>query len=97
MADYLDDKFLTKSSSDTAQTPSEPKRKVGRPRGTTKAALALRCFQAELRAAIYQHEVADIFANLRRQSEGIAIQNRDGTSCAELQQEMRAKASSEVP
>ena len=86
MSDYLDSKLLSKGeSSQITEVSSEPpKRKVGRPRGSTKAALQVRCFQAELRTAIYQYEARGIFAELRAESEKITLIEDDKFSCAEL-------------
>lgn len=75
MADYLDTKLLSKGEGGNLREVSSepPKRKVGRPRGTTKSALQVRCFQAELRTAIYQYETKSILAELRAESEKITM------------------------
>lgn len=85
MADYLDSKLLSKSAekSDPEPEPTSTKRKVGRPRGTTKASLAIRCFQAELRTAIYQHQFAEILTKLRKGSEAVLLPVNDAISCQE--------------
>lgn len=85
MADYLDTKLLSKAEgTDTPEVSSEvPKRKAGRPRGTTKAALQVRCFQAELRTAIYQYETKGILAELRTESEKITLITNEKFSCSE--------------
>jgi hypothetical protein len=85
MSDYLDSKLLSKSeASDSEEVTSEsPKRKVGRPRGSTKASLQVRCFQAELRTAIYQYETKGILAELRAESEKITLMADEKYSCAE--------------
>jgi hypothetical protein len=93
MADYLDSKLLSKGerveASDASSTP--PKRKVGRPRGTTKAALQVRCFQAELRTALYQYEVQGILGELRSESEKITLVPDDRFSCAERFEKARGE------
>ena len=85
MSDYLDSKLLSKAeASDSVEESSEsPKRKVGRPRGSIKAALQVRCFQAELRTAIYQYETKGILAELRAESEKITMMADEKYSCAE--------------
>ncbi|WP_157077111.1 hypothetical protein [Curvibacter delicatus] len=83
MADYLDSKLLTKAAENAApeQEAEPPKRKVGRPRGTTKAALQVRCFQAELRSTIYQYEFKGILSELRQRSEAVEFSSNDALSC----------------
>ena len=85
MSDYMDSKLLSKAdAADAVEVSSEsPKRKVGRPRGTTKAALEVRCFQAELRTAIYKYETKSILAELRAESEKIALIADEKYSCLE--------------
>ena len=85
MSDYLDSKLLSKAeASDGVEVSSvPPKRKVGRPRGSTKAGLQVRCFQAELRTAIYQYETKGILAELRAESEKIKLIADEKYSCAE--------------
>ena len=85
MADYLDTKLLSKVEGvHTPEVSSElPKRKVGRPRGTTKAALEVRCFHAELRTAIYKYETMSILAELRAESEKITLITDEKYSCLE--------------
>lgn len=85
MADYLDSKLLSKPAEKSEPEPeaTTTKRKVGRPRGTTKASLTVRCFQAELRSAIYQHEFANILSKLRTGSEAVRLPSNDAMSCEE--------------
>ena len=85
MSDYLDSKLLSKAEApDSAEASSEsPKRKVGRPRGSTKASLQVRCFQAELRTAIYQYETKGILAELRAESEKITLIANEKFTCIE--------------
>lgn len=85
LSDYLDSKLLSNAeAADKVEVSSAPtKRKVGRPRGTTKAALQVRCFQAELRTAIYQYEIKGILAELRSESEKIMFVADEKYSCAE--------------
>ena len=60
MSDYLDSALLSQSPIQ-AQLPSAQKRKVGRPRGTTKARLQAQLFQSRLKIAILCDEGRDIF------------------------------------
>lgn len=85
MADYMDAKLLTKAQENAApeQGAAPAKRKVGRPRGTTKATLQVRCFQAQLRSAIYQHEFLRILTDLRQESEAVQLPSNDALSCQE--------------
>lgn len=85
LSDYLDSKLLSKGAETDTQEkrPEPPKRKVGRPRGTTKASLQVRCFQAELRTAIYQYETKGILAELRAESEKITLPADEKYSCTE--------------
>lgn len=76
LADYLDSKLLTHSPG--TQTPPEavpasPVRKVGRPRGSTRAALQAQCFQAGLRAAIIEIEYAAAVSQIQHFAENISI------------------------
>ena len=52
MAAYMDKTMLSDSPSGAVEVPEVAKRKAGRPRGTTKAKLAVQGFQSELRMAI---------------------------------------------
>jgi hypothetical protein len=52
MAAYMDKTMLSDSPSGAVEAPEVVKRKPGRPRGTTKAQLAVHGFQSELRLAI---------------------------------------------
>ena len=54
MAAYMDKAMLSEPPADTADSPKEVKRGVGRPRGSTKAKSELHAFQTELSAAIAQ-------------------------------------------
>lgn len=85
LSDYLDSELLSKSNQADTEVKSldPPKRKVGRPRGTTKASLQVRCFQAELRTAIYQYETRGILAELRAESEKITLIADEKYSCVE--------------
>lgn len=85
LSDYLDSKLLSEGAEADPQEKSleTPKRKVGRPRGTTKASLQVRCFQAELRTAIYQYETKGILAELRAESEKITLMADEKYSCVE--------------
>lgn len=74
MADYMDSKLLTKatgSQSPPEAVPASPVRKVGRPRGTTKAALQVQCFQAGLRAAIIEFECGAVVGEIQKFAENI--------------------------
>ena len=74
LADFLDSKFLTHSpGSQTAPEalPASPVRKVGRPRGSTKAALQAQCFQAGLRAAIIEIEYAAVVSQIQEFAKNI--------------------------
>ncbi len=85
MADYMDARLLSKTANGSQPveqaTPAKPK--VGRPRGTTKAQLALRSFQSALRGAIYKHEMTCILAALRQTAEGMALTDGDSYTCVE--------------
>ena len=59
MSDYLDSALLSQSPIE-AQVPTAMKRKVGRPRGTTKARLQAQLFQSQLKIAILCDEGRDI-------------------------------------
>ena len=83
LADYLDSKLLTNSPG--PQTPPEaapasPVRKVGRPRGTTKAALQAQCFQAGLRAAIIEIEYAAVVSQIQQFAENIKFSTSEEQS-----------------
>lgn len=52
MAAYMDKTMLSDSPSGAVEAPKVVKRKPGRPRGTTKAQLAVNGFQSELKLAI---------------------------------------------
>jgi hypothetical protein len=85
MSDYLDSKLLSKSAEELQPVeeavPAKPK--VGRPRGTTKAQLAIHGFQSALRTAIYKFEVTGILAELRQTAEKMALVGNDTFTCAE--------------
>lgn len=85
MSDYLDSTLLSNTSggSQPVENAAPVKSKVGRPRGTTKAQLAIHSFQSALRTAIYKHEVAGILAELRQEAEGMALLGGDTYTCAE--------------
>ena len=85
LSDYLDGKLLSNTGEPNTQEANleAPKRKVGRPRGSTKASLQVRCFQAELRTAIYQYETRGILAELRAESEKITLMADEKYSCVE--------------
>ena len=69
MADYLDSKLLSHTDEEPNPVPVEVKKKIRRPRGTTKANLEIRCFQSDLRTAIYKQETQGILgACVSRQS-----------------------------
>lgn len=91
MADYLDSKLLTQAPEKVApeqEAATPTKRKVGRPRGTTKAALQVRCFQAELRTAIYRQGFNGILEGLRLGSSGIDFPD-DDRACLERMKEVQ--------
>lgn len=83
MADYLDSQLLSKPAEKSGPElgATSIKRKVGRPRGSTKAPLEVRCFQAELRSAIYRHEFTEILSELRKGSEAVLLPSNDAISC----------------
>ena len=92
MSDYLDSTLLSKLDDGlqpiSVALPVKPK--VGRPRGTTKAQLAIHCFQSALRTAIYKFEVTGILAELRQTSEKMALVGNDTLTCAEKFQSAKA-------
>jgi hypothetical protein len=74
LADYLDSKLLTLppgSQSPPEAVPASPVRKVGRPRGSTRAALQAQCFQADLRAAIIEIEYAAVVSQVQEFAKNI--------------------------
>ena len=85
MSDYLDSKLLSAPSGGAQLVVNVPpaKPKVGRPRGTTKAQLAIYGFQSALRTAIYKFEVGGILAELRKTAEKMALAGNDTLTCAE--------------
>jgi len=83
MADYMDKTMLSQSQSTIRVEQVVTKKKVGRPRGTTKAQLEIRCFQSELRTAIYKVEAKRIVAELRDFSEQLSLPDDDRLSCLE--------------
>jgi len=84
MSDYLDSKLLSKSLEELqpVDVASPAKPKVGRPRGTTKAQLAIHGFQSALRTAIYKYEVNGILTELRQTAEKMSLGDDDSLSCA---------------
>lgn len=91
MAAYMDRTMLSDNGSvQDPQPESVPVKKgVGRPRGTTKAVLQARCFQSELRAALYQYEFKGILVELRQESEGVRLISDDKYSCMERLQQAK--------
>jgi hypothetical protein len=85
MSDYLDSTLLSKPAegSQPVEDVAPAKPKVGRPRGTTKAQLAIHGFQSALRTAIYKFEVGGILAELRQTAEKMALVGNDTLTCAE--------------
>lgn len=85
MSDYLDSKLLSAPSGGTQLVVNVPpaKPKVGRPRGTTNAQLAIHGFQSALCTAIYKFEVRGILAELRQTAEKMALAGNDTFTCAE--------------
>ena len=85
MSDYLDSTLLSKAAegSQPVEDVAPAKPKVGRPRGTTKAQLAIHGFQSALRTAIYKCEVTGILAELRQTAEEMALVGADTLTCAE--------------
>jgi hypothetical protein len=85
MSDYLDSTLLSKPAegSQHVEDVAPAKPKVGRPRGTTKAQLAIHGFQSALRTAIYKFEVTGILAELRQTAEKMELVGNDALTCAE--------------
>ena len=83
MADYLDSKLLSQIDVRPSSEPIAVKKKVGRPRGTTKANLEIRCFQSDLRGAIYNLEMQEILVDLRHSAERMMLLVDDSLSCSE--------------
>ncbi len=85
MSDYLDSTLLSKSAegSQPVEDVAPTKPMVGRPRGTTKAQLAIHGFQSALRTAIYKFEVTGILAELRQTAEKMSLVGGDTLTCAE--------------
>jgi hypothetical protein len=83
MANYLDKDLLTETTEQTPSPQIEVKKKVGRPRGTTKARLEVRCFQSELRTAIYKFEGGQILADVRQSVERMYLLDDGSLSCVE--------------
>lgn len=83
MADYMDSKLLSQTGEQAESEPSEVKKRVGRPRGTTSARFQIHAFQGALRAAIYKFEVSEILAELRGVAENVVLISDDRLSCTE--------------
>lgn len=83
MAEYMDKTMLSSVAVKNDDKPLPGKKKVGRPRGTTKAQLEIRCFQSDLRTAIYKFEVKGILSGVRESAERMTMLTDDSLSCAE--------------
>jgi len=83
MAEYMDKTMLSSTGVEIDAEPVPVKKKVGRPRGTTKAQLEIRCFQSDLRTAIYKFEVKGILSGVRESAERMTMLADDSLSCAE--------------
>ena len=83
MAEYMDKTMLSSAAVEIGAEPLPVKKKVGRPRGTTKAQLEIRCFQSDLRTAIYKFEVKGILCAVRESAERMTMLADDSLSCAE--------------
>lgn len=83
MAEYMDKTMLSSAAVKNDDEPLPVKKKVGRPRGTTKAQLEIRCFQSDLRTAIYKFEVKGILSGVRESAERMTMLADDSLSCAE--------------
>lgn len=82
LSDYLDLTLLSKPSTQ-AQEPLPPKRRVGRPRGTTKARMQVQLFQSELRVAILTGEGQDILGQASQYVEEMCVSSDVTSACRE--------------
>lgn len=84
MSDYLDSALLS-GPIPSADQAHPSKRKVGRPRGTTKASLKVQLFQSQLRTAILTVEGQEILMQALRYVEEMSIPSRvDGEYAKEF-------------
>ncbi len=83
MADYLDSNLLSKGTAKEVVPPVEEKRKVGRPRGSTKARLEIHSFQSALRTAIYKFEINSILTDLQSAADSLVLSDDATLTCAE--------------
>jgi hypothetical protein len=58
MAKYLDTQLMPVDDQLISKSSVDQKRKVGRPRGSTKAQLQVMCFQSDIKAAILKFEIS---------------------------------------
>ena len=94
LANYFDSKLLTHSPGSQSApevVPASPVRKVGRPRGSTKAALQAQCFQVGLRAAIVEIEYAAVVSQIQQFAENISISPSEELSPEEKVLKMKSE------